>query len=88
MSTSSCDQSPFKGVIKLPVDMRYFRLGFKIPEVKFLQVSAVVGTFTVSLDHFQEFAIWGSNAMGHAGYVALTFGRWQCEQIELHLEKR
>lgn len=63
ISTSSCDQSPFKGVIKLPVDMRYFRLGFKIPEVKFLQVSAVVGTFTVSLDHFQEFAIWGSNAM-------------------------
>lgn len=60
MSKSSISQSASEGVIEYHIDMRYFRLGFKIPEVKFLQVSAAVGMFTRFLDHLSslpQFAI-------------------------------
>ena len=65
MSMSSCFQSASDGVTEYHIDMRYFRLGFKIPEVKFLQVSAAAGTFIRFLDHvssFPPFAIRSSDA--------------------------
>lgn len=45
--------------------MRYSRLAFKIPEVKFLQVSAAVGMLTRLMDHVSSplpFAIRSSDA--------------------------
>lgn len=93
MSMSSCFQSASEGVIEYHIDMRHFRLGFKIPEVKFLQVSAAVGTYTRlhafwitfhPFHHLQFEAVMD----GPAGYFPLISERWQCEQTVLLLEKR
>lgn len=90
MSMSNVQAALERVIEYIRIDMIYFRLGFKVPEVKFLQVSAAAGMFPVFLEYVQypSKSVIRAMMLKPAGYFPLTFEQWQCEQIVLQSERR